>query len=504
MSRLKKKTEALAESWGWTSLSSPAYTVDGGPIASVLEAADSDRTQRDRRQPLGSGDYVIHQDLDKARNVSRRLYAQSSPYKGFIDGLVTRAIGPGLRPQGLNEDAQRAVQAFIDDCVDGCALDLKGKRSVHRLARVAFTGQLVDGDHLGLRVNVDGHALQLIEGDRLVSPGRSTAFQDGDGTRVSNGIRADEFGRPIEYHIASYFGPGASLKTSGEWKKASAVLHMQCEGRESDNRGLPWLVSALMSLGGLKDFHTDARAAAKLAARLVGVMFTDDPSQTLTGLKETGIDAEAVSNVTPSDSEVFDLGLASIWNVPTEGRLEAFNSSHPSTGVDAFTSTILRHEAAAGLPVEVALKDMSRANFSVARMALQMAEEVAAPLRQNFIQQFYMPAFRWWHQGRVAERDPRVPATLEAQRVRWLSPPVPVVDPVAEANADRLQLDDLTISLSDIAERQGRTRDELLSRIAEDRDAMDRLGLSRVSAPGAVVQDQREQEGLTDTGDSGV
>lgn len=164
---------------------------------------------------------------------------------GLVETIATASIGPGavLEMQTTDKNRNRQIER-----------DWKSWSEVVGLWNKLCTQvrtKVVDGEIFGLailREAIDHFVkldLQVIESDQCGSPTGEpdTEFQ-------YDGIRMDQFGMPIQYHLydhhpfqTNFFPTGGQLQ--GQWYEPNRVIHMFNQGRPGQLRGVSELAPAL-------------------------------------------------------------------------------------------------------------------------------------------------------------------------------------------------------------------------------------------------------------------
>lgn len=463
-----------------------------GAPQSSLEArhkvAETSRLRKDLRAALGSGDYQNWLDREKVMNVSRALDQRSTVYEGFLNRLVDLTIGSGLMPVGNNPVADLAVDAF--NAWAGNSADARKMETFNGLQRHALRAALCDGDILCPLTR--DRTIQLIEADRVVSP----AGKRMPTTDHAEGVDLDVAGAPRAFHIAEYTPGQAGVSTSTTTVPAEQAVFIACRKRASQTRGMPVLAAGLDRLLGLDQFHDAVDVAAQLQAAMALVV-TSKMSQAQLNQLQTGTQSAAVSG----DGETTGgsgantrtmnlLGIepgAMLFLEPDEDA-KGIQGTQPSTTFELYVSCVLRLVAAGlGMPVEVALGDFSKANFSVSRMALTQAQNAVRPLREYFRERFCRRIYEWQVKflvltGQikgVKADDPRL------YDVKWLAPARVSIEPLVEANANKLEVENNFTTLRDILEAKGQDYDAVLAQRQKEVRDQAQLGITPPTTPGS-------------------
>jgi capsid protein len=134
----------------------------------------------------------------------------------------------------------------------------------------------------------------------------------------------------------------------------------------------------------------------------------------------------------------------------------------------------------------VVFLDLSRANFSVSRMAALQALNTARPQRDYFNTLFNQPLFEWWVSGAILDGRLKLrdePATYD---VNWLPPKWDMIDPKVEAETAKLMIEQNLLTYQEFHQARGQSYVDVFTQRAEEKKLADKLGVAPVLMPGAV------------------
>ncbi|MAC38578.1 MAG: hypothetical protein CMF76_09235 [Maricaulis sp.] len=390
---------------------------------------------------------------------------------------------------------------------------------------LAVRHRIVDGESIGLfnwiEDRGDGFpfhtAIQLVHPARLANPmGRADgwggaiqiALKDGtsytlDAEDVRAGVATDERGRDIALHILRAhpvdIGKSAIKSMQGDW-----IDRYETPGRPryfrslrrreiGQTRGVSDLASSLRRFGAFQE-ATDTEARSRLINATIFAsisshldpeylveLFGNDADKLLEAraafyeASGSDINANKVLRTFPGDN--FDIN----------DKVRAANAY-----ADFFGALAVQAGAGAGVPANMMLRDFSKENFSSARTAINDAFRMAKRERIVDVLNFAQPALlcilqEAFYDGRLA-LPPGAPDFMERPDVyvkgTWIGPRREYVDPVKEAQGDRMQVENFQASFSDIAEERGKPLDEVIAERARDQRRFDRANV----APGSFDQ----------------
>lgn len=345
-------------------------------------------------------------------------------------------------------------------------------------------------------------AVQVVDPDRLSNP-------DGqpDTATMRRGVEKHAVtNEPVAYHIRRAHPNDLLLDPSGEafvwdrfprwdrlgdWERPK-VLHVYDKRRPGQSRGVSRLVGALLKMRMLSRYSESEVKTAAINATIVGAIYTqlgadyaaerlgDDGAGRLNWdqFTEQRAGFYEKSRRVMDDSRFLTL-------FPTD-RLDLNTQPRQTAGYPAFQTAFLQAFAAAlGVSYEQLSMDWSRTNYSSARAALNEVWRGVMRLRAILIWSFAVPVFAAWLEEALDLGA--VPAPAAAPdfhdaphawlRSDWIGPGRGYIDPVKEAQAAQLRMDNDTSTLERENAEQGLDWEMTLEQKARERAERERLGL---------------------------
>jgi capsid protein len=170
-----------------------------------------------------------------------------------------------------------------------------------------------------------------------------------------------------------------------------------------------------------------------------------------------------------------------IFGDPDE-KLSAFSPGIPSPEFFPHTMLLLTFIAInLDLPVQVLLLDPSRTNFSSWRGAIDQARLRFRQIQSWMVEKFHRPVYQWWL-TRLIAYSPELAAAAKAEGVdafshRWNPPTFPYIEPLTDAQADQLQIEQALNSRRRIQAARGRDWDEVREEIIADNASLIRAAI---------------------------
>ncbi len=296
------------------------------------------------------------------RNRSRYEAANNSYCRGLIDVYATDLIGTGPRLQ--MDTGDDGVDAWIEAEVSrwGRAVRLAEKLRTMTKAKVQ------DGESFGLQITNPGLPtpvkldVRTIEADQV-------RFVDIQLLTVPSvdGIRFDDFGNPVSYHILRVH-PGFWSYATGyigfPWEydvwPAKFVMHWFRSDRAGQHRGLPEIAPALALFAQLRRYTLATLQAAETAADFAMWMKTPTAADEYVDENENEMPVRV-----PHEFDKFPLARNIVTTLPDGYDIGQTKPEQPPTTHDMFVRTILREIGRViKAPYRKVAGDSSQANFS--------------------------------------------------------------------------------------------------------------------------------------------
>lgn len=449
----------------------------------------------------GSADEDLVLDRETVRDRARDLVRNNALASGTLGGVVSNAVGTGLRMKpmidrevlGLGEDEadawQRAAGAEwglfsgSPECDAAGVLDFDGQ------SQLALRSTLENGDTFALLAFREkapwpyGLRVQLIEADRVDNP-----LGKADTETLFAGIEKDRDGRPLRYHVLNShpggrFGAG---RLEGRWVPAFTatgrrnMLHLFDPKRIGQSRGVSYFAPVIEPLRILGEYTT-----AELMAATVSGFFTVFVKSETGGLNLNPMQPTAETGAKGTDDDV-KLGYGAMVGLgPGEDVIFA-DPKRPTSMFDPFVMAILRQIGVGlELPFEVMIKHFT-ASYSASRAALLDAWRFYKGRRAWLVRSFCQPVYEALVEEAVARGRLAAPGFFDDPMVRraylgarWTGPAPGQIDEQKAVAAARDRMDaDLTTLDEETAAMTGGEWLGNLRQKAIERRAREDAGLS--------------------------
>lgn len=259
-----------------------------------------------------------------------------------------------------------------------------------QIEQVARDGEMLARHLRGTKVSRWRYQIQLLSTDRLDINHNELAA--GGGPDVQMGVHRDSTGRPLAYSILRYHPGDARGTHVADIVPADQVMHGFVAMDPEQARGVPWSHSILIGSNMLAQFQNFAVFAAQAGASQMG--FFIQPAEALTPI--TPSDLGATENATTGQLSK-EMAPGALDLLPPGIDFKPFVGQYPSDAYGPFVSEV-KHDIASGLGVAYhnLTGDMTKVNYSSARIAELAERDNWRGLSHWFVGAFVEPVFRAW------------------------------------------------------------------------------------------------------------
>lgn len=479
--------------------------------------ASTIRKQLHNWQPSrAAADADIHPDLPMLVARARDLGRNNGLAAGSLQTLSDNVIGFGLRLacnpnwRALGKSIQwkeewsRKVEGLWQAYSESCAIDAAYKLNFAAMSQLVWRSVLENGEALALPLWLERPdsrfrtCLQIVDTDRLSNPSDQLPSDT-----IRGGIELDRYGRPRAYHIQknqTWLGWYPILGIFSEWERIPAqtewgrprVLHIFQQDRADQTRGKPILTPVIEQFRMLDSYQRTELQSAIVNALVAGVI-------------ETPMDAAGIADLVNGDPSGY-LEKKGEYRPQLEGgtfiplypgdKLEPYTPARPSGQYATFVESIIRQIGAAmGLPYELTNKDYSKVTYASARASLGEAWRFFANRRMWIADNWATPVYALWLEEAVNQKLVEAPGFYENRefytRSNWIGPGRNQIDPVKEAQASMMRIQNRTSTLELECAEMGLDWNEVLDQLALERERMEQLDFA---PPEAATRPSEEKD----------
>lgn len=452
-------------------------------LKAYYDAAEAGRLRKSR-VIRASATNEIDRDGAKLRGLARYLECNLDFAKGALDTLVAHVVGSGVFPEPqvkLKDGApatefNTALLTLFKDWIENP--EVTWDMDYYTVQRMVCRSWLRDGEVLAKLVSGPADAinhgtvvpfsLELLEADYLPFDRNSPS------PRIVNGVELNAWNKPLAYHVyKQHPGDGYSVSTETTRISSDRMIHLKHMTRLHQVRGVSLFASVLNRFDDIKEIDESERVAARVAAAMAGFIKKGTPD--LYQPPAVGEDGKPVyRNIDITPGMIFD-DLAPGEDVGT------INSNRPNNALIPFRDSQLR-SAAAGLGTSFSsLSRNYNGTYSAQRQELVEARRHYETLTSYFVRRFAHVVWQAFVQAAMASRKAEPGKGVDLATVydaTHTAPPLLWIDPVKEAEANKLMQQMGYKSRSEIIRERGRTPDEVNQEIVRGRDEAERIGLA--------------------------
>lgn len=426
---------------------------------------------------------LITASLETLRNRCRYEVRNNSYAMGILTTLATDVVGsgPNLQLMTGNKNADKkgeeSFREFSLDC------DVAGKLTLADMLWLSIIQFLESGEALFLKqYPAEGFKLYMMEPDYLKTPWG--LHLNGN---VSQGIKVDDYGRPVTYYISKkHPGSGTNYSLNSDYTEVEAerVIHLFRTDRPGQLRGVPWITPALPLFAQLRRFTLAVISAAETAADISGVIHTNS----------TDLQVADVDTLDPIEME-----RNTFLTMPEGWLAKQFEAEQPCSTYKEFKAEIIGETSrCVNMPYNRAAANSAGYNYASGKLDNQTYWSFVRWI-QNFLSIHKLnPVLR--EHLREASFNGIFPAEgLKNAKAIWHWQGPQHADPQKEGAGQKYRLDNMTTTLADEYAAKGQDWEEKLKQLAREKEKKDELGLVKTAAPPSneVIQNETEE----DTGD---
>ncbi|MEM9367512.1 MAG: phage portal protein [Planctomycetota bacterium] len=417
-------------------------------------------------------------DLPNLRARAAHEYHNNPLIEGIVETHATDIVGPeGPTLEVLTDDDAFAThfESRWNEWTEIC--DHNAELHLDEILRIWVKSVWTCGPWLGQETNDETGSsfpammrLHDIHASRLDTP----MHMSGD-ARVAFGVRRSRSGRPLKYYVSQpdTFGPHQIDTGRFEELDPEFVYHDYIRTESGQNVGYPLLASALSVIGDLRDYDQSVLDAAQLAA---------DRSEWFVNLDPNGDKYE------PEDSSKLEVKYKRKVTraAPPGWDVRAHDAVHPTANyVEHRRERMAELGRCAAMPLMLIRLDSSDHNQSSARFDHQKycwhIKSWQKWLRKKVLNRL---ARRLSRELVLARDLRRLPPDL---RYGWNWTPPPQGDPVKERSAERMGLQNRTLTFAAACRAQNLQEEDVIASWARTLKRMIDAGFTREEAMSLIA-----------------
>ena len=461
------------------------------------EAAKNGRLLFDILGSNSSADSVVRSDLRTLRARSRTLAENNEYVAGFIKKAITNVVGVnGILLQSKVKNSKGKIDSKFNTAIEDlwkkfCKREhtsINGLDSFIGILKLAIRHLITDGEILvrilkGKFINQFGFSLQVIEADCLDIE-HNLVLSDGNVIRM--GVEIDQWGKPVAYWLFEKHPEALydmDTKRNNRVRiSAEEIIHLFVRERASQNRGLPWLSSAILRLHMLGSYEEAALVASRVGASQMGFFVNGVGAQEQQYMGDDTDEAGSpINEVAPGQLE----------KLPSGWDFKSFNPQYPHEAFMPFTKSMLRGIAASlGISYNSLASDLESTSYSSMRSGALEERDQWSMIQKFIVDNLVRPIAEGWIKqlGLTSLINFKYPydqviESLEYQPKTWAW-----VDPRSEMAAKAIELENRITSRSKICKEAGYDYEDILRDLAEEKLLQEQYGIKEDIVPVPVTQ----------------
>lgn len=473
-------------------------------------------------------DADIYNDQERLVQMARNLEQNNAIMKKFLTEREINVVGPNgfvLNSQAkdynngvmtLDVVGNKVIEEHWEKWSKAKYCDITGKYSFKELTRLLERTRARDGEVL-IRIirfkankeNPFGFSLQVLDPQRLDT---SYNVRLDNGNQIVMGIEINQYGKPIAYHLKTkdVITPITGTYGAGNRERVLArdIIHKYKTMSQEQIRGVPEGHSVFSLMANLEEFQRAALIAAKIgASSSIYLQRTDDSgNSTIENL------ADIVEQDDELDSFIMEVSPGDIRVLPKGTEMKTFDAKYPESNFVNYVQFMLK-QIASGLNVSyfVLANSLESVNYTSSRTGL-ISERDGYKREQNwFIENILQPIYEDWLETAMLNNAIKltngsiIPITkldkflssyrFHGRRWDW-------VDPLKDANANILMINNGLASLTQVLAEQGIEYEDILADMKYEQELRATYGIVHSKEPINYVAEEKKEEDPKDNSEN--
>ncbi len=452
---------------------SPAWALRRKAAAEACRYYDAG--ERNRFSNLWTPVNVTDQEnMDKTERAlilarAQDLERNSDIANSIVNAFIRNVIGPGIKLQARtsSERTNIKIEEAFDEWSRGLC-DITGQQNFYEMQAMMLRRKMVDGEVFCKFVNRGGNfSLQVIRAEMLDSSLMSAPNKN----VIRSGIELNDVLRPVAYWVQKK-DPEGYVTLEPERVPAEDMLHLWTRRYPDQLRGISDFAACLKRIRDLDEYLNAETIAAKIAASFCLLITQNTPG--LPGSPNPRRDREGkpLERIRP--------GM--IAHLAPGEDVKTANPSRSSTTAESFTSIHERLTGASlGISYEMISRDFNGSSYSAARQGNLEDRKTFQPVQQWMIQHFCQPVYEAFLDWAVLSGRVKIGSywsrRKEWQRCEWVAPGWQSIDPLKEAQADVLSMQNGTLTMAQQCASHGVDWRDQLDQMAKEKAYAEEMGL---------------------------
>ncbi|WP_141732428.1 phage portal protein [Oligoflexus tunisiensis] len=450
--------------------------------------ADAPYRSTSRRSMASSEWYPATASADEAllgamptlRDQSRDLDRNEGIARGAVENFVTNVVSDGIRPQaridheliGIPEakarELERRAERIFELHMKSDTADFHGKASFPMMQAQVLRAAFLDGDCVAIRRHAKrpgailSTTVQLIDGARLQNPDRCTD----PNIDIREGVELRD-GFPIAYHIVKagpdrFVGRETVRVPRFDDEGMPLALHVYHQRLLGQSRGEPALAPIIEKFKQISRY-SDAEIAAAVINAYFSMFVTSESDifgNDIDAIEDR--DSPPTGQVEPK-RQMVKFGPGKLVRLLPNEKISAAAPGRPNSNYDPFVQAVIKQIGIGlSIPYEV-LTQHFQSSYSAARGAILEAWKAFKTRRAWLVSEFCQPVWEWVITDAIRSGMLEAPEFFKDPLKRraylctqWCGSEMESIDPLKEARANEVDIENGVKSRRMIVENQGR------------------------------------------------
>lgn len=452
-----------------------------GAIERSYDAGGRDRLNAGWTVVNATAEQTDQAQRDIIRARARDLERNSDLSEAIIGPFERNVIGTGMKVQAKvmkdkiteDEEINQQIEDLWEEWCRPRNCDVTGQQSFIEMQRMAIRRAIVDGGIIFVKVYTTGgpvpFSLQPREVDDL-----DTSYQNltgMHGNRIVGGIEFDQYNRPIAYYLKKY-SPDGFWNGQSERIEAQRVIYLWEKKRPSQIREMSPMAKTLPRVRDVNEFIE----AVSVKERILACLSVFIKRQLPTGVGR--------GNVVDKQSgyPVKTISPGMIQELQPGDEVQTVNPSGQASNAREFIGVQQRLAGSGqGLSYEAVSRDMSQVNYSSARQGLLEDQRTYSMWQQFIIEHFCREVYTEFVISAVLSGQLKINDFWQNKRKYlkhvWIPPGWTWIDPLKEANANKIALSTGQDTLARICAERGEDWREVMRQLAKEKELAEKLGI---------------------------
>lgn len=410
---------------------------------------------------------------ETVRARARDLERNSDIMNSVIGAYKRNVYGAGyrLRTNTGDQELDRSLEKLWMKWCKKENCDVTGTQCFDEMMRMAVRRKKVDGGILFLKRYTDGglvpFKLQAIEVDELDTTSMKPSKE---GNKVVGGIEYNSYNKPIGYYIRQYGIDGMTMPNP-IFVPAQDVIFFYSKTRPSQIREMSDMTPTITRIRDVNEFMRAVAVKERILSCLTVFIKRAMPEAGMGPGRALGMGGRPDSGEHKYDYHGKTLSPGMIQYMNQGDEAQVINPSGQATDATAYVKQELRLVGAGqGLSYETTSRDMSESNYSSARQGSIEDEltyiddrdqllEIMSEIYETFVISLVLA-------GKVTIRDFWQEKDIYFEHT-WIRAPKKWIDPLKEANANKVALATGQKTWVDLAGENGKDWKEQIDEMAE-------------------------------------